>query len=101
MLHKCANPNCTKPFRKLSEGKLFLVETDAAKDRDNNSSWDGGSGRHLEYFWLCAECSHGMTLRYEKDRGVVAVPLRPRPKAERSLSTFRKATTGQNLQKPA
>ena len=28
MLHKCANPACLIPFRKLSQGKLFLVETE-------------------------------------------------------------------------
>ena len=28
MLHKCANPACPVPFRKLSQGKLFLVETE-------------------------------------------------------------------------
>jgi hypothetical protein len=27
MLHKCANPTCTVPFRSLREGKLFLAET--------------------------------------------------------------------------
>jgi len=25
MLHKCANPACTVPFRSLREGKLFLL----------------------------------------------------------------------------
>jgi hypothetical protein len=28
VLHKCANPACPIPFRKLSQGKLFLVETE-------------------------------------------------------------------------
>ena len=101
MLHKCANPNCKKPFRKLSEGKLFLVETEPIEGGNRKASWDSGFGHHLEHFWLCAGCSEGMTLRYEKDRGVVAVPSRQRPKAERSLSNIGETTTGQALQKPA
>ena len=28
VLHKCANPACPIPLRKLSQGKLFLVETE-------------------------------------------------------------------------
>src|SRR5258708_38555897 len=28
MLSHCANTGCSKPFLRLSEGKLFLVETD-------------------------------------------------------------------------
>ena len=31
MLHKCANAACTNLFRSLSVGKLFLLETDTAR----------------------------------------------------------------------
>jgi len=72
MLRKCANPNCTSPFRKLSQGKLFLVDTplessDARRTRMQSKS-------RVEYYWLCDQCAFALTLSYEKGRGVVAVP---------------------------
>jgi hypothetical protein len=30
VLHKCANPDCSSVFRRLSHGKLFLLEIDHA-----------------------------------------------------------------------
>ena len=102
MLHKCANPDCTNPFRKLSEGKLFLVETEAAKGRFPKASWDGTSGHHLEHFWLCAGCSQSMTLTYEKGRGIVTVQKQMPPKPERlRISNTGKAEIDHILQKPA
>jgi hypothetical protein len=74
VLHKCANSACLTPFRKLSEGKLFLVEKEpfeASKPR--RAHWKGQSLNRVEYYWLCEECSVAMTLSYEKGRGVVAV----------------------------
>jgi len=102
MLHKCANPDCTHPFRKLSEGKLFLVETEAGKARNPKASWDGTSGHHLEYFWLCAGCSQVMTLTYEKARGVVAVHLQiPAKPVKSRITGIGKARADRVLEKPA
>jgi hypothetical protein len=74
MLHKCANPNCANPFRRLSEGKLFLLATDGdhvASDRDQFS----GQSRRIEHFWLCDQCAAVFTLSFERGRGMVTVPL--------------------------
>lgn len=74
MLHKCANPACHNPFRKLSQGKLFLVETeplDGPKLRHAN--WRKSPHR-IEYYWLCDQCAFVLTLSYEKGRGVITVP---------------------------
>jgi len=80
MLSRCANPNCCKPFLKLREGRLFLVETERlirpgesvpppfVRARQKR--------RHVEHFWLCDACAALYTLVYEKERGVALVPLR-------------------------
>jgi len=76
MLHKCANPDCKNPFLKLSEGKLFLVESGGSRDADRApSEWERRNVRRVEYFWLCNQCSLLVTLAFEKERGMVTVPL--------------------------
>ena len=86
MLHKCANPACDIPFRKLSQGKLFLVETELLEGSAlKRANWRGKSLRRVEYYWLCDQCAFVLTLSYEEGRGVVAVPqpdfARKRPAA--------------------
>jgi hypothetical protein len=61
MLHKCANPECTRPFRRLTEGKLFLVESP--------------NRRRAEYYWLCDDCASVLTLTFEAGRGMITVPI--------------------------
>ena len=74
MLHKCANPTCLVPFRKLSQGKLFLVETEPFERSTRRRAQRGQSANRIEYYWLCDECAFALTLSYEKGRGVVTVP---------------------------
>lgn len=77
MLHKCANPVCSQPFRRLAEGKLFQVEMEyfplaqvelARRRRPRRL-------RQIDRYWLCDECCGHLTLAFEKGRGVVTVPL--------------------------
>jgi len=76
MLHKCANPTCPHPFRKLSEGKLFLVETDSfSSSKSALRRWDEGVQRRVEHFWLCAQCAAVFTLTFEKGKGLKTIPL--------------------------
>lgn len=75
MLHKCANPQCANPFRKLTQGKLFLVETDRHNLAPEPVDWRRQSHRKIEYFWLCDQCAPRLTLAYESGRGVVTVAL--------------------------
>jgi hypothetical protein len=77
MLHKCANPTCTVPFRSLREGKLFLAETFPA---DMNPSSDSSRRklRHREHFWLCDSCSAHFTLRFDPALGMLTVPISER-----------------------
>ena len=74
MLHKCANPACTTPFRSLREGKLFLAETFPT---DVESNFDGNRRklRRREHFWLCDAGSAQFTLRFDSTLGMLTVPL--------------------------
>ena len=77
MLHKCANPACSNPFRRLSQGKLFQVETD---DFEASSSRQSTPQRRMrtarrEHYWLCDQCSSLLTLTFEEGRGMITVPL--------------------------
>lgn len=75
MISKCANPECSAPFRYLRDGKLFRVDLDQLEsattlENDSDKPW-----HRMEHFWLCGRCSATMTLVAEKGRGVTAVPL--------------------------
>ena len=80
MLSQCANPQCSKPFLKLREGKLFLVETEGPA----RSSATAAAAfvrarqpqRQVEHYWLCDSCAAQWTLIYDRDRGVALAPLR-------------------------
>src|SRR5271157_4479044 len=84
MLHKCANPSCTVPFRSLREGKLFLAETFPS---DLSAAFDGNRRklRRREHFWLCDVCSAHFTLHFDANLGMLTVPLSNRA-APRFLS---------------
>jgi len=76
MLHKCANPDCVRPFRKLAEGKLFLIEIAGSCPPGRTATkWDGQTLHRVEHFWLCEPCASVLTLAFEKGRGMVTVPL--------------------------
>ena len=74
MLHKCANPACTIPFRSLREGKLFLAET---LPSEASGAFDGNRRklRRREHFWLCDACSSHVTLRFDTSQGMLTVPI--------------------------
>ncbi|MGB6678633.1 MAG: hypothetical protein WBE44_18200 [Terriglobales bacterium] len=74
MLHKCANPACLVPFRKLRQGKLFLVEKESLEESTLRRAHRGQLANRIEYYWLCDQCAFALTLSYEKGRGVVTVP---------------------------
>ena len=75
MLHKCANPVCLVPFRKLRQGKLFLVETEPLEGSElRRAHWRGQPSHRIEYYWLCDQCAFALTLSYERGRGVVTLP---------------------------
>lgn len=78
MLRKCANNTCSNPFRRLSEGKLFQVETEYSAPAPVPKLRASGSTRPLhriEHYWLCDECSSFLTLTFEKGQGMITIPL--------------------------
>jgi hypothetical protein len=78
MLHKCANVACSVPFRRLSEGKLFQVETALPESHPLQRPGNNRKARSLrkvEHFWLCDDCSTHLTLVFEKNRGIVTIPI--------------------------
>ncbi len=75
MLAKCANTLCNAPFRRLSEGKLFLLQGDTMPNREAVDPRKGKPPRRLEYFWLCSDCARYVTLTFDETTGVTTVPL--------------------------
>lgn len=65
------------PFRRLREGKLFQVETEYSRSHGPapSSSRKVRPWRHQEHFWLCDACSPFVTLTFDRERGVITVPL--------------------------
>lgn len=82
MLSHCANAQCGKPFLKLREGRLFLVETDRLSKPGESTAPPFVRARQqqrlVEHFWLCDECATQWTLAYDRVNGVTLAPL-PRP----------------------
>lgn len=74
VLAKCANPTCSAPFRRLTEGKLFQVETQYPAN-DERIPRKNRLTHHVEHFWLCAECARLVTLAFHEERGLITVPL--------------------------
>jgi hypothetical protein len=84
MLSQCANSQCSKPFLRLREGKLFLVETDRLIKPGELLSPPFVRARQpqreVERYWLCDDCARHWTLVYDRESGVALAPLR-RPMA--------------------
>jgi len=80
MLSRCANSQCSKPFLKLREGKLFLVETDRLTKPGEAAVPPFVRARQqqrcVEHYWLCDDCATQWTLVYDQDRGVALSALR-------------------------
>ena len=76
MLHKCANPDCSRQFRHLTEGKLFVIEAPSPRP------WMGAHARvarlrfRKQYRWLCDDCSQYLSLAFDRGHGTVLMPLR-------------------------
>jgi hypothetical protein len=79
MVSHCANPECSKPFLKLREGKLFLVETIAVTGSAVvNARTDVPQRKppkRVEHFWLCDDCAPSWTLIQDGNRGLALVPI--------------------------
>ena len=83
MLSHCANSQCSRPFLRLRQGKLFLVETEfLANSREltaPSSHRMRQQARHVERYWLCDECAEVWTLVHDRKQGIVLVALPRQP----------------------
>jgi hypothetical protein len=78
MLSRCANSQCSKPFLRLGQGKLFLVERDSLTKTGTPgppSRLTRPQLRRVERYWLCDECAEAWTLVYDRKDGILLVPL--------------------------
>ena len=78
MLDKCANPACSKTFRRLRDGKVFAIEVQT--DYQGSTS---GSARQRQHFWLCKSCCCVITVILDKARRVQVVLLPASAKPQR------------------
>jgi len=98
MLSQCANPRCAKPFLRLREGKLFLVETDLVTAAEETVAQSRLSpllrkppGR-VERYWLCERCSATWTLIQNGHNGVALISLIQSPSGNREPLARHKET---------
>jgi len=79
MLSRCANSQCGKPFLRLGEGKLFLVETERTT-RPGAAAATFVSVRRqarvAEHYWLCGDCAREWTLVYDQNHAITLASLR-------------------------
>jgi hypothetical protein len=79
MLSHCANSRCSRPFLRLRQGKLFLVETEfVSRSRElaaPSSPRLRLQPRRVERYWLCDECAAVWTLVHDRKQGIVLMPL--------------------------
>jgi hypothetical protein len=79
MLSHCANSRCSKPFLRLRQGKLFLVEAEfVAKSGELKAQPVPFMRQHprcVERYWLCDQCAEVWTLVHERGRGIMLVAL--------------------------
>ena len=71
MLSKCANPACSRPFRYLRDGKLFEIDSTQMEKPLTGKK----PVRHVEFFWLCGDCSAELTVVNDHENGVTIVPI--------------------------
>ena len=87
MLSHCANPRCSKPFLRLGEGKLFLVESEievqSGASPGTSYNMRRPPARRVERYWLCNPCAQSWTLVQDPATGIGLVPL-PRPPANQA-----------------
>jgi hypothetical protein len=89
MLSHCANSLCGKPFLRLGQGKLFLVEraseAKAGESTEPPSPHLRLQPRQVERYWLCDQCAVVWTLVHDRKLGIVLVPL-PRVAASAGMA---------------
>jgi len=80
MLSRCANSQCNKPFLRLGQGRLFVVEAQPAPEpsqlHSTRSPYLRKDPRRIERYWLCGDCAETWTLIQDTEQGVTLAPIR-------------------------
>jgi hypothetical protein len=82
MLSHCANSQCSKPFLRLREGRLFLVETSSVAPpglHKRATPSQRKAPKRVEHFWLCDQCAALWTLVPHTGQGIALIPLNQAP----------------------
>jgi hypothetical protein len=79
MLSKCLNSGCSATFHYFGQGRLFRVDfADAGRKHaqagEEVPACIRSQACHIEYFWLCDECTATMTLELSDAGEVRVVP---------------------------
>jgi hypothetical protein len=69
MIAECANPRCSKPFRYLHEGRLFVMPSSC-----HSRSREVGRANRVKYAWLCHGCAETLDIQFEEGEGFTVVP---------------------------
>lgn len=75
MLSHCANSECSKPFLRLGQGRLFQAERDYSVKPTAGSRYMRHQSRQIERYWLCDQCSNIWTLAHDQQQGVLLIRL--------------------------
>jgi hypothetical protein len=75
MVNQCANPNCSRPFLYLSEGRLFAFDM----PDPSGPVISGRIASRREHYWLCRECSRTLVLMQNRETGVLLASKRTQP----------------------
>ncbi len=68
MVSKCANPQCSAEFYRLSDGKVFSIHSNPRLQASKKPA------ARVEHFWLCSNCAAKMTVALDRNREVVVLP---------------------------
>ena len=88
MLSHCANSECSKPFLRLREGRLFLVETGSAEPMrlaKRGAPLERKAPKRVEHFWLCDQCASLWTLVPHTSQGIALIPLKQATSCGRAI----------------
>lgn len=88
MVSKCANPECSVSFQYFREGKLYRIDNAGlGTDLPTGPQVPARKRPHrVEHYWLCGTCAARLTLTYDREKGVLIMPLL-RPAVRRAAAS--------------
>ncbi len=67
MVSTCANPNCSRAFHKLVDGRLFVI------DPREPRTYSHVCNDRLHWYWLCGICAERFTLGFRASGEVLCI----------------------------